>query len=142
MRILVLFRKALVTHAEASYRDGFAHGIFSPGLSNCLGFRRFADLLGCGLVHATKAPKDKCEAGKSRWRGWYPMADKEEAMTATQYSLLAALIFAVVAVLQFVRSAAGLPITIGRTSIPIWASWVACGVATVLAWLGYVASQG
>jgi protein-S-isoprenylcysteine O-methyltransferase Ste14 len=70
------------------------------------------------------------------------MIDKEEAMTAAQYSLLAALIFAFVAVLQFVRAVAGLPITIGRTSIPIWASWVACGVAIILTWLGYAASQG
>jgi hypothetical protein len=63
-------------------------------------------------------------------------------MTATQYSLLAALIFALVAVLQLVRAVAGLPVTIGRTPIPIWASWVACGVAIILVWLGYTASQG
>ena len=63
-------------------------------------------------------------------------------MTATQYSLLASLIFAVVAVLQIGRAVAGLPITIGRTSIPVWGSWVAGGVAAILAWLGYAASQG
>jgi hypothetical protein len=63
-------------------------------------------------------------------------------VTAHQYSLLAALVFALVAVLQIVRAGARLPITIGQTSIPIWASWVACGVAIVLAWLGYAASQG
>ena len=63
-------------------------------------------------------------------------------MTAAQYSLLAALIFALVAVLQFIRAITGLPIAIGRTSIPIWASWVACVVAIILAWLGYTASQG
>lgn len=61
-------------------------------------------------------------------------------MTANQYSLLAALIFALVAVLQIVRAVARLPITIGQTSIPIWGSWVACGVAIILAWLGYGAS--
>lgn len=61
-------------------------------------------------------------------------------MTANQYSLLAALIFALVAVLQIVRAVARLPITIGQTSIPIWVSWVACGVAIILAWLGYGAS--
>jgi protein-S-isoprenylcysteine O-methyltransferase Ste14 len=70
------------------------------------------------------------------------MIDEEGAMTATHYSLLAALVFAIVAVLQFLRAAVGLPITIGRTSIPMWASWVACGVAIILAWLGYAASQG
>ena len=61
-------------------------------------------------------------------------------MTATQYSLLAALIFSLVAVLQIVRAVAGLRITIGRAIIPIWVSWVACGVAVILAWLGYSAS--
>jgi hypothetical protein len=54
-------------------------------------------------------------------------------MTATQYSLLAAFIFALVAVLQFLRAITGLPISIGQTSIPIWASWVACVVAIILA---------
>ena len=63
-------------------------------------------------------------------------------MTANQYSLLAALIFAVAAVLQIVRAVGRLPITIGQTSIPIWVSWIAFGVAIILAWLGYAASQG
>jgi protein-S-isoprenylcysteine O-methyltransferase Ste14 len=62
-------------------------------------------------------------------------------MTASQYSVLATLIFGLVAVLQIVRAVAGVPVTIGRTSIPIWASWIACGVAIILAWLGYAASQ-
>jgi hypothetical protein len=63
-------------------------------------------------------------------------------MTASHYALLAALIFALVAVLQFVRAVGGLPVTVGQTSIPIWASWVACAVALILAWLGYAASRG
>jgi hypothetical protein len=62
-------------------------------------------------------------------------------MTASQYSLLATLIFALVAFLQIIRAIARLPVTIGQTSIPIWASWVASGVAVILAWLGYVASH-
>jgi hypothetical protein len=61
-------------------------------------------------------------------------------MTAAQYSLLAALIFALVAVLQMLRAVTGLPVTVGQTSIPIWVSWVACAVAIILAWLGYSAS--
>ena len=52
-------------------------------------------------------------------------------MTAGQYSLLGALIFALVAVLQIVRAVAGLRITIGRKSIPVWTSWVAGGVAII-----------
>jgi hypothetical protein len=63
-------------------------------------------------------------------------------MTATQYSLLAAAIFALVAALQILRAVTGLPVTIGQTPIPIWASWVAGGVAIVLAWLGYAAGNG
>jgi protein-S-isoprenylcysteine O-methyltransferase Ste14 len=62
-------------------------------------------------------------------------------MTAANYALLAAAIFAVVAILQMVRAVMALPVTIGQTSIPIWASWVACAVAIILAWLGYSASH-
>jgi hypothetical protein len=62
-------------------------------------------------------------------------------MTAAHYSLLAAAIFGLVAILQIVRAAAGLPVTVGRTSIPISASWVAAVVALILAWLGYSASH-
>ena len=63
-------------------------------------------------------------------------------MTASHYSLLVALIFALGAVLQIVRAVKGLPVIIGQTSIPIWVSWAASGVAIILAWLGYAASQG
>jgi protein-S-isoprenylcysteine O-methyltransferase Ste14 len=65
-----------------------------------------------------------------------------DTMTASQYSLLAAAIFGLVAILQITRAVTGLPVTVGRTSIPIWASWVACVVAFILAWLGYSASHG
>jgi hypothetical protein len=45
-------------------------------------------------------------------------------MTAKSYSRLAALIFAVVAVLQLIRAVSGWPVTVGATtSIPLWASW-------------------
>jgi hypothetical protein len=63
-------------------------------------------------------------------------------MTAKIYAHLAALIFAVVAVLQLARAASGLPITVGTTtSIPLWASLIACFVAAGLAWLGFDASR-
>ncbi|MGX9431174.1 MULTISPECIES: hypothetical protein [Bradyrhizobium] len=62
-------------------------------------------------------------------------------MTAVQYSLLVSIIFALVAILQIVRAVTGLPVTVGQTSIPVWASWIACAVAVVLAWLGYSASR-
>jgi putative Mn2+ efflux pump MntP len=63
-------------------------------------------------------------------------------MTAKSYSRLAALIFAVVAVLQVIRAVSGWPVTVGATtSIPLWASWVACVIAGVLAWVGFDASR-
>ena len=63
-------------------------------------------------------------------------------MTAAGYSLLVAIVFSLVAILQIVRAVTRLPITVGQTSIPIWVSWVACAVATVLAWFGVLASHG
>jgi len=63
-------------------------------------------------------------------------------MSAKDYSRLAAVIFAIVALLQLFRAVSGWPVTVGATtSIPLWASWVACVVAAVLAWLGFNASR-
>lgn len=63
-------------------------------------------------------------------------------MTARNYARLAASIFAIIAVLQLARAASGLPVTIGTTTtIPLWASWIACFVAAGLAWLGFGASR-
>jgi len=65
----------------------------------------------------------------------------EGPMTAKNYARLAALIFAIVAVLQLARATSGLPVTVATTSIPLWASWIACFVAAGLAWLGFDASR-
>ena len=62
-------------------------------------------------------------------------------MDAMSYSRLASAIFAVVALLQLVRGVAGWPVAVGGTAIPVWASWIACVVAGVLAWLGLTASR-
>jgi hypothetical protein len=62
-------------------------------------------------------------------------------MVASNYSLLSAFIFTLVAVLQLVRAIKGWSVTIGKASIPLWASWIACVVAAILAWLGFAASQ-
>jgi hypothetical protein len=61
-------------------------------------------------------------------------------MTAKSYCRLAALIFALVAALQLIRAVSGWPITV-VASIPLWASWVACVIAGVLAWMGFEASR-
>jgi hypothetical protein len=62
-------------------------------------------------------------------------------MPANYYSLVAALIFTLVAALQLVRAIRRWPVTIGTTSIPLWVSWVAFVVAAILAWLGFAPSQ-
>ena len=64
-----------------------------------------------------------------------------EPMTSAHYSLVASIIFALVAILQIARAATRLPVTVGKTVVPVWASWLACAVAAVLAWLGYSASH-
>ena len=62
-------------------------------------------------------------------------------MTAANYAILSACIFALVAVLQLVRALKGWPVKIASTSIPIWVSWFACVVAAILVWLGVTVSQ-
>jgi hypothetical protein len=63
-------------------------------------------------------------------------------MSAKDYSRLASIIFAIVALVQLVRAVSGWPITVGATtSIPLWASWVVCVVAGVLSWFGFNASR-
>ena len=59
-------------------------------------------------------------------------------MLPRSYSALAATVFAIVAVLQFIRALNGWPIVIGSVDIPVGASWVAFLGALLLAVLGYV----
>jgi hypothetical protein len=61
-------------------------------------------------------------------------------MPAKSYSAIAATVFAIVAVLQFVRAYNGWPIVVGSTDIPVGASWVASAAAVLLAVLGYLAT--
>jgi hypothetical protein len=58
-------------------------------------------------------------------------------MEAKKYARLAAAIFGVIALLQLVRALSGWEITINNVAIPVWPSWLACGVGTVLTWLGF-----
>ena len=62
-------------------------------------------------------------------------------MTPKSYAQLAAIIFAIIAVLQLVRAIGGWPVTIGTISMPLWPSWIACIVAAALAWLGFSAAR-
>jgi putative Mn2+ efflux pump MntP len=68
--------------------------------------------------------------------------NQQDLMTTQSYSRLAALIFAVVSGLRLIRAVSGWPITVSATtSIPLWANWVACVIAGVLAWIGFEASR-
>ena len=63
-------------------------------------------------------------------------------MTARNYAGLAALLFAIIAVLQFIRALGGWQIIVnGTVSVPVWASWIACIIAAGLGWIGFDASR-
>ena len=57
-------------------------------------------------------------------------------MDAKSYSRVAAIIFAVIALLQLFRALAGWDITLNGAAIPLWASWLASVVAGALACVG------
>jgi len=59
---------------------------------------------------------------------------------ARNYSALAATVFALVAIAQFVRAFGGWPVVVGSVDIPVGASWVAFLGASLLAVLGYLAA--
>ena len=61
-------------------------------------------------------------------------------MTAINYAVLAAVIFAIVAVLQLVRALLGAEVKVGSAST-VWASWIAFLVASLLAWLGFTTTH-
>ena len=62
-------------------------------------------------------------------------------MEATSYVRLAAVVFALIGVLQLARAAMGWEITLNGMTIPIWASWIAAAVGLLLAWLGFAAAR-
>jgi hypothetical protein len=57
-------------------------------------------------------------------------------MDARSYSRLAAIIFAIIAILQLVRALSGWELTLNGSAIPLWASWLAAVVAGALACVG------
>jgi len=61
-------------------------------------------------------------------------------MDARSYSRIAAVIFAIIAVLQLVRAVSGWDITLNGTPVPLWPSWLASVVAGLLAFVGLTAS--
>jgi len=61
-------------------------------------------------------------------------------MTAKSFSMLAAIIFAIGAVVQFLRIAMGWTIVVSGTPLPYWPSWVAVVVLAALSLLGFRAA--
>ena len=63
-------------------------------------------------------------------------------MHAKRYAGVAATVFAIVAILQFIRAWSAWPVTIGAVDIPVGASWVAFLLALLLSTLGFIAAIG
>ena len=62
-------------------------------------------------------------------------------MEASSYARLAAVVFALIGVLQLARAAMGWEITLNGMTIPIWASWIAATVGLLFAWVGFAAAR-
>jgi hypothetical protein len=62
-------------------------------------------------------------------------------MRTHQYALIAALVFTLVAILQFARAFYGWPVVVGSAEIPVAVSWVAGAVAAFLAVVGFMTAQ-
>ena len=66
-------------------------------------------------------------------------------MSSHRYSLMAAVIFAIMAVFQLARGILGWPIDVttpwGILAIPLWPNWLACAVLHYLAGLGLRAAR-
>jgi hypothetical protein len=62
-------------------------------------------------------------------------------MDPRNFARLAAVIFAIIAVLQLARAAMGWSVSFQGMAIPVWPSWIAFVVAGGLAWLGFTASK-
>lgn len=63
-------------------------------------------------------------------------------MSAKTYSILAAVLFAIVAALQLARALGNVEVVVGSHEVPVLASWIASGVLGLLAILGFTARRG
>ena len=61
----------------------------------------------------------------------------EVNITARNFSLTAAIIFAVIALVQLARAVFGWEVTINAYAMPLWFSWVAFIVAAGLSYFGW-----
>ncbi|MGQ0486376.1 MAG: hypothetical protein ACT4SY_13620 [Hyphomicrobiales bacterium] len=60
-------------------------------------------------------------------------------MTSRNFSLTAAIVFAVIALVQLARAVFGWPVTVGIYAVPLWLSWIAFFVAAGLSYFGWKA---
>ena len=60
-------------------------------------------------------------------------------MTPRNFSLTAAIIFAVIALVQLARAIFGWPVTIDAYAVPLWFSWATFIVAAGLSYCGWKA---
>ena len=60
-------------------------------------------------------------------------------MSARNFSVTAAIVFAVIALVQLARAIFGWPVTIDTYVVPLWFSWIAFIVATGLSYFGWKA---
>jgi hypothetical protein len=63
-------------------------------------------------------------------------------MTTKTFCAIAAVIFALVALLHLLRLAAGWPIVIGTWTVPMWLSWIGLAVGAVLSYFGARLARG
>ena len=62
-------------------------------------------------------------------------------MTSVKFSRLAAVIFAIIALLQLLRAITGFEVIVGGEIMPVWPSWIAAIITGFLAYLGFTASS-
>jgi hypothetical protein len=60
-------------------------------------------------------------------------------MTAQRFSRLAAVIFALVALVHLFRAISGFEVVIGGEVVPVWPSWLIAIIIGFLAYLGFTA---
>ena len=61
-------------------------------------------------------------------------------MTTRTFCILAAAIFALIAILQLIRIVTGWIVTFNGVEVPFWASWIAVIVAGTLSFIGFRAA--
>ena len=60
-------------------------------------------------------------------------------MTPRNFSLTAAIVFAIIALVQLARAVFGWEVTVNSYTVPLWLSWVAFIVAAGLSYFGWKA---